>query len=194
MPIRVHGVIPESRVNGPGRRAVVHLQGCTLGCPGCFNPESHPHAGGVMRAAGELADELVRSRPEGVTVSGGEPFQQIDGLAALVASLRRRGVGSILVFSGYTLDEIEAMPRGREVVDAIDVLVAGRYDARVPAGGGLASSGNQRVHVMTPAHTAEELTAGWGEVEITIREDGTITMTGFPDARLRRAVKSLGSP
>ena len=41
----VHGFVPVSRANGPGRRAVLWFQGCTLNCPGCLNQASHPFEG-----------------------------------------------------------------------------------------------------------------------------------------------------
>jgi anaerobic ribonucleoside-triphosphate reductase activating protein len=47
MMLRVHSVMEVSRVNGPGRRAVVWLQGCSLHCPGCWNPETHAKQGGM---------------------------------------------------------------------------------------------------------------------------------------------------
>ena len=41
MTLRLHGFLPRSRANGPGWRSVVWVQGCSLGCPGCFNPQTH---------------------------------------------------------------------------------------------------------------------------------------------------------
>ena len=41
----VHGFVPVSRANGPGRRAVLWFQGCKLNCPGCWNQASHPFEG-----------------------------------------------------------------------------------------------------------------------------------------------------
>jgi anaerobic ribonucleoside-triphosphate reductase activating protein len=38
--LNIMGYIDESEVNGPGRRAVVWVQGCLRECPGCFNPDS----------------------------------------------------------------------------------------------------------------------------------------------------------
>ncbi|NJO00209.1 MAG: 4Fe-4S cluster-binding domain-containing protein, partial [Anaerolineales bacterium] len=38
--LRLHQFLPQSRVNGPGLRAVLWVQGCSLGCPGCFNPQT----------------------------------------------------------------------------------------------------------------------------------------------------------
>ena len=41
----IHSFVSGSRVNGPGLRAVVYFQGCTLGCRDCWNPETHAFAG-----------------------------------------------------------------------------------------------------------------------------------------------------
>ena len=41
----VHGFVPVSRANGPGRRAVLWFQGCNLNCPECWNQASHPFEG-----------------------------------------------------------------------------------------------------------------------------------------------------
>ena len=43
---RIHAFEPRSRANGPGARFVVWFQGCTLGCPGCFNPHLWAARGG----------------------------------------------------------------------------------------------------------------------------------------------------
>lgn len=189
--LRVHGLIADSAVNGPGRRAVAHLQGCTLGCPSCFNPASHPHAGGTWWAADDLADRLAADAVDGVTISGGEPFQQVAGLAALLAALRARGVDSIVVFTGYDLDELDRQDGAAAALEHIDLLVAGRYDPTQPVPGSITASANQRVHHLTARHAADGLGVE-GDVEITIRPDGTVVMTGFPPAGLRRAVRRMG--
>ncbi len=69
---RVHAVEPRSRANGPGERFVVWLQGCTLGCAGCFNPLTHDAAGGSAIAIDELVARMAATRGiEGLTLSGG---------------------------------------------------------------------------------------------------------------------------
>lgn len=37
----IHSFVPASRANGPGLRAVVYVQGCSLKCHGCWNPDTH---------------------------------------------------------------------------------------------------------------------------------------------------------
>ena len=57
--LRVHRFLPHSYANGPGARAVIWVQGCTLGCPGCFNPATHPHAGGELMPIATLFRRIV---------------------------------------------------------------------------------------------------------------------------------------
>lgn len=181
-----------SRVNGPGCRSVVHLQGCTLGCPGCFNPQTHAPAGGAVREVRALADSLMADTPDGVTISGGEPFQQLAGTLALVDALRARGARSIAIFTGYSLEEIEALEGGAALFAAADLVVAGRYDPRLAGAAGLLSSTNQRLHFVTATHGPHDTDLAGGAVEISIRPDGSVHVTGFPPASMRRAVRQLG--
>jgi anaerobic ribonucleoside-triphosphate reductase activating protein len=140
----------------------------------------------------ELAGQLALDAVDGVTISGGEPFQQVEELTALCAELRARGVESILVFSGYTLDEIQTLAGGAAVLGKIDAVIAGRYQAKEAIGDSILASSNQRLHLLTQRHTADEFECG-GAVEITIAPDGQVTMTGFPSAGLARAVQKMGS-
>src|SRR6266545_7596698 len=100
--INLHATMARSRANGPGTRFAIWFQGCSLGCPGCFNPATHPAAAGQRVRVGELVDRVLAERHaiEGVTVSGGEPFEQPEALLALAQSLRPHGL-SVLVFSGF---------------------------------------------------------------------------------------------
>ena len=189
--VRIAGVIHDTAVNGPGRRAIVHFQGCNLGCPGCFNTNTHDPNSGRLVTVGALADELVKKNPDGISISGGEPFQQITALKALVTALRRRKIVSILVFTGYTLREIEQRPHGAQALEGIDVVVAGRFDATLSSGGALLGSANQRIHLLTNAHEVDELQVGESKAELHIGKDGTIQVTGFPSPKLRRALRLL---
>ena len=57
--LRLHHFLPVSQVNGPGRRAVVWVQGCTLGCPGCFNPETHDAGNGNLARVDDLFTQIA---------------------------------------------------------------------------------------------------------------------------------------
>ena len=184
MIVRLHAVEPRSRANGPGTRFVVWLQGCTLGCPGCFNPTTH-EAGGREVSIGELAVQLAATAGiEGLTLSGGEPLQQPE--AALALLLAARGLGlSTLVFSGYTLDEIRALPGGPEVLAQIDVLVDGRYVSGERFATGLRGSANQRIRLLTARYSLADVEAT-PVAEIRIGPTGEVVLTGVNPLKLKQ--------
>jgi anaerobic ribonucleoside-triphosphate reductase activating protein len=189
--IRIASILAESRVNGPGRRSVVHVQGCTLDCPACFNPHTHASDKGQLVTIAEVVDRLLVHNVDGVTISGGEPFQQPDALMRLVQRLREKAVASILIFTGFSYEEVVALPLGCSILEEVDVLIAGRYEATQPTGGGLLSSMNQRAHLLSEYYTLDDLKLG-GNLEITIAPDGVVHLTGFPPPDVRRLVRRLG--
>ena len=183
----VHAIEPRSRANGPGVRCVIWLQGCTLACPGCFNPATHAAAGGHRRAIAELADELAaaaRAGATGLSLSGGEPLQQPAAAAALLDAARALGL-STLAFSGHTLDEVRALPGGPAVLDRLDVLIDGRYVAGARLATGLRGSANQRIHLLTARHTLAEV-EDTPVAEIRIDRAGEVVLTGVDPLKLRR--------
>jgi anaerobic ribonucleoside-triphosphate reductase activating protein len=187
--LRVHHFLPFSRANGPGGRAVIWVQGCTLGCPGCFNPETHPFEGGELVSITDLFDRIVAlgDAIEGVTVSGGEPLQQRQPLLALLRRVRRETSLSILVFTGYTWEEIRRMPDAEALLACVDVLIAGRYDASrlfaAESSQFLRSSTNQTVHTLTDRYTLADLQAV-PPAEVIITAEGEVLASGTAPVRL----------
>lgn len=175
---------------GPGLRAGIWTQGCTIGCAGCMSRDTwDPEAGTTNAVADVLA--WLRGLPDelsGVTVSGGEPFQQPDALCALLcgirdwSSLRPRPV-DVMVYSGYTTAALRRSPRRAEAMDLCDVVVTGPYIARRAPGGRWRGSANQRIEVMTRlghdrfATPADEPSRG--ELEMGL-DDGRWWIVGVP--------------
>jgi anaerobic ribonucleoside-triphosphate reductase activating protein len=182
-PLRVHQFLPESWANGPGRRAVLWLQGCTLGCPGCFNPETHPISGGALMQVDEVFDRITAHAGdlEGVTFSGGEPLQQLTSLRPLIHRLHRETDLSILLFTGYTWQEVLAMPHSHAWLACLDVVIAGRYDARQHLAQGhrsLRGSANQTIHLLSSRYTEGDL-EGAPPAEVIITVDGLVALSGI---------------
>jgi anaerobic ribonucleoside-triphosphate reductase activating protein len=178
--LRVHDFVPLSRANGPGRRAVLWVQGCTLRCPGCFNPQTHDSEGGEPVPVEALVERLVALEGiEGLSISGGEPLQQLEPLLKLLQRLRQESALSILIFTGYTWEEIERLPGAEALLACADVLIAGRYDAgqRVAGSSGLRSSANQSVHLLTDRYTIDDLSAV-PAAELIVTPEGEITLSG----------------
>jgi anaerobic ribonucleoside-triphosphate reductase activating protein len=194
----IHGLINGSRVNGPGLRTVIYFQGCTLGCPNCWNPETHPFRG-RERDVAEIVDSVVAAHGEialeGVTFSGGEPMQQADGLLVLIESLRDRLPElSFGMYSGYSEPELSSgrywcrseLARGEKqsiwrcVRAHLDFAVLGRFAAGQPSALSLRTSANQKLALFSERYREPEFEPQ--QVEIHIDTQGTVQVTGFPIA------------
>ncbi len=174
---RVHATLSRSAANGPGTRFVVWTQGCSLGCEGCFNPETHG-AGGTWRTVRDVAGEALGTPDaEGVTVSGGEPLEQPAALREFCDLVRPSGLG-IVVLSGFSRAEIEADPRRLAAVENADMVIAGRYNRRLRLGTGLRGSSNKEYWAITSRYRADDF-AAVPESEIVISPDGTLSVTGM---------------
>lgn len=198
--LRLHRFLPRTRVEGPGERACLWVQGCPIHCPGCTVPWTWSETGGTLVPVAELARTILDGPPvEGVTFLGGEPFAQAGPLAALARELRPAGL-SILTFTGYVLDEIQAS--GREdwlaLVAASDLLIDGPFlENQLDLSRPWVGSRNQRYHFLTDRyrHLETELTAIPNRLEIRIGAAGQILINGMAtSADLRSLVGSLGLP
>jgi anaerobic ribonucleoside-triphosphate reductase activating protein len=193
----LHALIPASRANGPGLRAVIFFQGCTLRCPGCWNPDSHPFRGAEV-TVDAVVQEVLRAQAqhalEGVTFSGGEPMQQADSLLTLMYTLRQRAPElSFGMFSGYAEHELtkgqysiwgngsskqHSKRLWQEIRPCLDFAILGRFNQAQPSNLPLRTSRNQVLRLFsdryTPADFSEELT------EVSIKENGRAEVTGFP--------------
>lgn len=159
MEIQVHNILPLSQANGPGMRSVVWLQGCRQNCAGCFNPLTHNVHGGRRMEVHHLYDLLMENETsaEGISISGGEPFLQSEALAELLGLLRKHSELSLLVFSGYELEEIQQNPLAAVCLDLADVLICGPYRKDLPpAYERFCSSANQRLILLTDRYSVQD--------------------------------------
>lgn len=116
--------------NGPGVRTTIFLTGCTLNCKNCFNKEyQNFNFGSVFdeKAFDEIIDCLNDDNIRGLSVLGGEPFDNLDGLNDLIKNVRERSEKDIWVYSGYTFEELVQKDGAMDVLKNIDVLVDGRF-------------------------------------------------------------------
>ena len=161
--VRIAGFYHNSLTEGPGRRSSVLFQYCPLKCKGCYVPHLHSEEAGELISIEKLAELLLDPRYErdGVTILGGEPFAQPEGLNALVRALRSKNCPHIVCYSGYTLEVLREkavkQPAIGEVLGEIDVLIDGAFVESLSSGAGLwTGSGNQRVINMK-----ETVRSGW---------------------------------
>ena len=186
---------------GPGRRLGVWFQGCHLACPGCMSTDTWDPDAADAQPLGEVVDRcraLVDDELSGITISGGEPFEQPDALAALVPALREAFAAhdpDLLVYSGFDLEVLRH--RHAPVLGLVDAVITGRYLAQQPTSAPWRGSQNQQLVVLSvrgreryvrpaEAHTGLQVTV----------EEGRFTLTGVPRPgeleQLQRALEDAG--
>lgn len=157
--LRLGRFVERTEVLGPGRRALVVVQGCHLRCRGCVAPQTHALNGGTEVRVEDLAARLVGLGDiAGVTFTGGEPFLQAAALAHLVDRVREARPGlSTMSFSGYRLEWLRRSGSAaqRRFLERLDLLVDGPYVARLHQPLRWRGSSNQRLHALTPRHRSE---------------------------------------
>lgn len=186
--LRVGARVPVTRAEGPGARYALWLQGCSIRCPGCCNPHLFTTDPGQWLEPASIVAEMasVGSAIEGLTLLGGEPMDQAQALPALLRGARDLGL-SVMLFSGFTLQELRAVPDDavQAVLGLVDVLVDGRYDGSRPETERLwAGSTNQRFHYFTTRYSPAIERPAPGEalrtVEVHLGIDGRLSANGWP--------------
>lgn len=134
--LNVADVVVGSYVNGPGKRIVIWVQGCTIGCKGCFNTTLQPHVAKTLVVPEKFALEIVKlckdNNCEGITLTGGEPFQQSCSLGILTKMIKENKI-SVVCFSGYSSKKLlkSKDTNVRSLLDNIDILIAGPFQKHV---------------------------------------------------------------
>jgi len=207
----IHGKMDSSSVNGPGNRAVLWFQGCSLACKGCWNPETHPFHEKTRTSIGDIQKWIMGLKDvEGITFSGGEPMQQAPYLYVLMAWIKEnRPDLTIGMYTGYTEKELEnghfkwmsAAPETKDdgfkkgskelwhaIKQHLDFAIVGRYvESMACHEEPLRGSRNQRVLFFTDRYKESDL--GPQTAEVTIGEDGLVQITGYPTVDFLDAVR-----
>lgn len=153
IPIRLNRRAYPIAALGPGRRAGIWMQGCGIGCAGCMAAHTWSRTGGEELTVDSVVAwvaSLPTSGLDGITISGGEPSEQPEALAALLSRLRRVLAASevdILVFTGreptWAQDHLDTLFHGA------DAVMSGPYVADQAGSLPLRGSDNQSLHVLT---------------------------------------------
>jgi anaerobic ribonucleoside-triphosphate reductase activating protein len=138
---------------------------------------------GELVDAGELG-AAIASTPgiEGLSVLGGEPFQQAGALAEVCRLVRRAGL-SVMVYSGYTLEELEAQraPEVGELLGLVDLLADGRFEqAKAERTRRWLGSTNQRLHFLTARYSPTDARFLMPNTVELRYVDGQLTINGWP--------------
>ncbi|GAA2716523.1 4Fe-4S single cluster domain-containing protein [Actinoplanes palleronii] len=179
-PVRLARFLDRTTAEGPGERTAIWVQGCSIRCPGCFNPHLFTTRGGTPTPAADLVARVLATGTAGLTLLGGEPFDQAAGLAAVAAGVRAEG-RTVMTFTGYAYDDLRqrADPGVTALLAETDLLVAGPFrqdllDHDRPWVG----STNQEFHHLTD-RLAVETTPD--RLEVIISPSGDVAVNGWAD-------------
>ncbi len=177
--LRVGRIFHGTTAEGPGKRTAVWVQGCTIRCPGCINPELFDARGGSLLGVRELLAQALAEEVEGFTFLGGEPFEQAEALGELAELARAEGLG-VIAFTGHRHEELAERPEARRLLENTDLLVDGEYQAANPeTQRSLVGSANQRFLHFTDRYEGVLPAPQRNRVELRIGADGAIEMAGF---------------
>lgn len=134
--INIAGILTDSLANGPGLRYVLFVQGCSHHCPGCQNEHTWEFNKGREMSVEEILKD-IENNPfiNGVTISGGEPFDQSKDVFELVKALKEKNF-NVMIYTGYKYEELvnraicrsEDMQWPVRIIRQIDILVDGEFE------------------------------------------------------------------
>lgn len=192
LPVRVARVTHGTTAEGPGLRTAIWVQGCSIRCVGCINPHLFSPTGGTLVSPTDIVREAVRLEVEGITLLGGEPFDQAGPVGALAAEAQSHGLG-VICFTGYTETQAAEMQGATRLLDNVDLLVDGPYLASQPESHrALVGSANQQFIHLTNRYLDYSPESALNRVDIRIGQSGDIDIAGFlTSSRVRDLADSL---
>ena len=142
-------------VLGPGKRLGIWLQGCSIGCKGCVSQDTWERDPGREMTVAHLLSwcrKTTAGNFDGVTISGGEPFDQPAALAELLDGLSKWRAHSkldfdILSYSGYPLATLKR--KHAMILNKLDALIPEPYIDAKPLTHIWRGSSNQTLELLS---------------------------------------------
>ncbi|MGN0580943.1 MAG: 4Fe-4S single cluster domain-containing protein [Ruminococcus sp.] len=194
--MKIHRIIPMTRAEGPGVRMAVWTQGCSQHCKGCFAKDTWDSNGGTEVSLMELSQQVLNvcCKIEGLTILGGEPFEQSEEVAQLAKFAQEQGLG-VITFTGFIYERllIDNSPGVKMLLQHTDLLIDGEFqmdhsETQRP----LVGSSNQRFHYLSERYSPEQLMRYNNRFEFRVLPDGNLSINGMGDlAALKNLLKEL---
>lgn len=184
---------------GTGKRIAIWVQGCTLACKGCISETLQSNTGGTDTDIEYLVNEILKISKEfdGITITGGEPFQQYPQLIAFSAYIKKLTDLEISIFSGYTLTELLKLYPDKLFMKFTDLLTDGRYKKDEHDDTYLRGSVNQELYKFENERAlVQEPIISSNQISLNIDHDKQVYLTGMPKknelVKLSEHMKSSG--
>ena len=125
--LQVISIIEDTMVDGPGFRTAIYAAGCKHQCKGCHNPQSWDFKAGRAMTTDQIMQIIKQDPFANVSFSGGDPMYQPEGFAELAQAIRSQTNKTIWCWTGFSFEMLLRMPKQRELLELINVLVDGPY-------------------------------------------------------------------
>ncbi|MCD4794510.1 MAG: radical SAM protein [Bacteroidales bacterium] len=168
---------------GKGKRIAIWVQGCSLACKNCISKTLQTKNGGKNIEIEYLVNEIVKVNQDfsGITITGGEPFQQYQQLIAFCAYIKKMTNLEIYVFSGYTLDELYQLFPDKLFTEYIDYLTDGRYEQDKHDDQNVRGSTNQQLYKFENNKAVLQKTYfKSNSVSLKVDKDKQVYLSGIP--------------
>jgi len=181
--INLHTYEHSSYIYGPGKRFVLWVQGCLIRCSGCWNEAMWSFTAKHLFSPENLAALILKTPDiEGITILGGEPMHQSDDLLCLIKILKEHKL-TVFLYTGYDFHELIKQSQ-KELFQNSDIVISGRYikelrDINLQWRG----SSNQLIHYNS-ARYRELIIEEGNYIQINIKTDGSITISGYPSEEI----------
>lgn len=180
--VRIAWIEKNSYTNGPGPHFVVWFQGCSIHCPHCFNPHTHDPSAGKLLEVSAIVDKIIKvykkCEVKGVTITGGEPFDQPLALLELTSRVKSSTDLGIILLSGYSSETLFKASLSQEIISYTDLLIAGPFIFEQTIKRGLRGSSNKTYHFITDYYKKEDFNA-IPALEIAFNEEGDVILSGI---------------
>lgn len=135
--------------NGPGIRTSIFVTGCSINCKNCFNKDYQDPNYGILwtdQTSKTIIEYLSKNEVAGLTILGGEPFDNTDDLIKVVGYIKNKIDKPIWIYSGYTFEKLVTDEKNRSLLEIVDVLVDGPFiEAKKDLSLKFRGSSNQRI-------------------------------------------------
>jgi len=168
---------------GEGKRIGIWVQGCSLGCKGCLNKTLWSSTGGKSISVVDIFNWIasIQKDFDGITISGGEPFQQYEQLISFLHLVKTKTNLSIHCFTGFYLNELQENFPDKLFLKYIDILVDGRYNEEQHENTNIKGSSNQTIYrIIDGVAKKTKKSNSSKKWSININNDNRINMAGIP--------------
>ncbi|MGE4321152.1 MAG: 4Fe-4S single cluster domain-containing protein [Acholeplasmataceae bacterium] len=166
-----------TEAEGPHKRIAIWFQGCTIGCPGCCNPELQEMKTAHIMSLEEIISIAKKSKQEngieGVTYLGGEPTLQ-KYLNELSHEFHKIDLGVIL-FTGYKIKQLK-----QQLIESVDLIIDGQFiEKKLDQNRNLVGSTNQTFnHISNRYLNDMEWFVNKRDLKVDVNVNGDLLVTG----------------